>query len=81
MGRTDKSPYIPQSSDDSWSIELLPKQFNNANNALLDSHRQLNMLKCHHASDESVSPEGGKNVLLLSDTRVQYDASTNVSYQ
>ena len=77
MDRTDISPYIPASSDDSCSIELLPKQYNNLNDAVLDNHRQLNLLKCNRSIDESASPE--ENV-LLSETRVRYDVSTNDSY-
>ena len=79
MGRTDTSPYIPQSSDDSWSIELLPKKRSNANDALLGSHRELNKLKSYHASDDSVSREDEQNVLHVTDTRVQYTKSTKVS--
>ena len=42
MERTDKSLYIPDASDDSTSIELLPKQYKSFNEALIDNHRQLN---------------------------------------
>lgn len=81
MGRTDQSPHIPQSSDDSWSMELLPKQFNNIDDALHDSHRQLNTLKSHKASDESVSHEDDHNVPRWPYSSVQYAGSTKVSHQ
>ena len=43
MDITDKTPYIPDSSDDSWSLELLPKQYSNKYEALIDNHSQLNL--------------------------------------
>ena len=77
MDRTNISPYIPDSSDDSRSIKLLPKQYRSFNDALIDNHRQLNLQKSNRSIDNSASPEED---VLPSETRVQYDVSTNDIY-
>ena len=73
MYRTNTSPYIPEALGNSWYIELLPKQYNSLNEALYDSHRQINFFKSNRYLGESAScASPDENVLLFKTTNQSY---------
>ena len=81
MERTDKSLYIPDASDDSTSIELLPKQYKSFNEALIDNHRQLNLQRISKVIDVTTSPDEDDSPSSLAKTSVRYKATSDGSQQ
>ena len=77
MECTDTSLYIPELSDDSKSIELLPKQYNNFNDVLINNHRQLNLQRSSQVIDVTTSSDENDTPSSSTKTSVRYKATTN----